>query len=139
MDYIFGTLTRKGKLIHILKTVGSEHTDLTGYNQVKREYPDCNITDDFVVVDHYLSKEDEECNCYDWYEIGQYYRFIDYFSPQKQDIEDKITETQDAIMEVDTDRLQVEADTENAIIELDEEMEQRLADIENALCELTEE
>lgn len=51
----------------------------------------------------------------------------------------KISNTQNALIEVDEDRLQVEADAENALIELDEAIDERLADIENALCELTEE
>lgn len=48
-------------------------------------------------------------------------------------------DTQNALIEVDEDRLQAQADAENALIELDEALEERLADIENALCELTEE
>ena len=53
--------------------------------------------------------------------------------------ESDIHDTQDALIEVDVDRLQAQADAENALIELDEALEERLADIENALCELTEE
>lgn len=53
--------------------------------------------------------------------------------------EQDIKDTEDALIEVDEDRLQSQADTENAIIELDEAIGTRLDDIENALCELSEE
>lgn len=53
--------------------------------------------------------------------------------------EQSITDTQNALIELDEDRLQAQSDSENALIELDEEIHQSLAEIENALCELTEE
>lgn len=139
MEYIFGTIQRHEKDVDILKTVGNEHTDLTGKHEIVRKYPDCTITDSFNVAEHFLSKEDAEGKCYDWYELADHYRYIDYFSPQKEGIDEQINETQDAILEIDESRLQAESDAENALIELDEAIEQRLADIENALCEITEE
>lgn len=53
--------------------------------------------------------------------------------------EQAATDTQNALIELDEDRLQAQSDSENALIELDEEIHQSLAEIENALCELTEE
>lgn len=53
--------------------------------------------------------------------------------------EQSIIDTQNALIELDEDRLQAQSDSENALIELDEEIHQSLSDIENALCELTEE
>ena len=53
--------------------------------------------------------------------------------------EQAVTDTQNALIELDEDRLQAQSDSENALIELDEEIHQSLAEIENALCELTEE
>ena len=82
MEYIFGTIKRKGKIVDILKTVGDTHTDLKDNHSIVREYPDCKITDIFVIADHYQSKEDSEGKCYDWYELANHYRYIDYFTPQ---------------------------------------------------------
>ena len=64
--------------------------------------------------------EDVEGNCYDWYEIDHHSRYTDKFTPQKEEIETNITDTQDALCEAT------------------EDFEQRIADIEDALCEITE-
>lgn len=135
MQYIFGTIKRLGKLVHILKTVGDEHTALTGANSVERKYSDSIITDNFVVKEKYLSKTDAEGRCYDWYIITDHYRYIDYFTPMRDKINTDIIETQDALIEVDDDRLQAQADIENALIEIDE----AISNIELAICELSEE
>ena len=96
MEYIFGT----NKKIEILKTKGSEHTDLTGYHEVKREYPDQIITDNFRVVKKYDSKEDAEGNCYDWYEIDHHYRVQDKFTPQEPEIDKRFDSNDDALIEI---------------------------------------
>lgn len=121
MEYIFGTIQKRGQTVDILKTVGNEHTDLTGKHEIVRKYPDCTITDSFNVAEHFLSKEDDEGNCYDWYELSNHYRYIDYFSPQKKELNESIS------------------DVQNALIEIDAAHSKSLADIENALCELTTE
>lgn len=121
MDYIFGTIHKRGKDIHILKTVGSEHTDLKGAHSIERKFPDSIITDNFVVDDHYLAKTDAEGVCYDWYILSEHSRYIDYFTPLKEQIETDIT------------------DSQNALCDLSADLEEMLVDIENALCELTEE
>lgn len=117
MEYIFGTIQKDEHPVDILKTVGREHTDLTVNHEIVRKYPDCVITDVFTVKEKYQSKEDGEGRCYDWYLLDKHYRYIDYFSPQKEHIESGI------------------ADSQNALIELDS----AVSDIENALCELTTE
>lgn len=66
-------------------------------------------------------------------------RLNDYAVNEDKRNQQGIIDTQDALMEVDEDRLQEEADLENALIELDENIDERIADIELALCELTEE
>lgn len=86
MEYVFGTIKRKGRYTDILKTVGDEHTDLTDKHTVVREYSDSVITDTFYVTDHYQSKDGEDGKCYDWYEINEHYRYIDYFTPQKESL-----------------------------------------------------
>ena len=77
MEYVFGT---EGE-IEVLKTKGDSHTDLTGYQQIVREFPGEKITDNFRVVCKTSSTEDAEGNCYDWYEIDHHYREIDRTGP----------------------------------------------------------
>jgi len=73
MEYVFGT---KGEM-EVLKVKGDAHTDLTGFQQVERVYPDQTITDTFRVVRKLDSQEDGEGNCYDWYEIDRHNRTVD--------------------------------------------------------------
>ena len=40
MEYVFGTQED----IEVLKTKGSEHSDLTGFHQIERSYPDQTVT-----------------------------------------------------------------------------------------------
>ncbi len=77
MDYVFGT---QGE-IEVLKVKGDAHTDLTGYQEVVREYPDQTITDNFRVVRKLDSQEDGDGNCYDWYEIDRHNRTVDRTAP----------------------------------------------------------
>ena len=82
MEYLFG----KDKC-ETLRTKGSEHTDLTGFQEVVQEYPDCTITDSFRIVRHYKSDEDAEGNCYDWYLIDSHNRIIDRTKPIQANID----------------------------------------------------
>ncbi len=77
MEYVFGT---KGE-VEVLKVKGDAHTDLTGYHQIERTYPNQTITDNFRIVRKLDSREDEESNCYDWYEIDRHYRVVDKTGP----------------------------------------------------------
>lgn len=120
MEYIFGTIKRKGQLIDGLKTVGTTHTDLMGHNQVVREYSDSIITDTFDVKEHYLSKKDVSGKCYDWYSLENHYRYIDKYTPNIPRVEGRIN------------------DTENALCEATEVYDTSISDLENAICELTE-
>ena len=85
MEYIFGTNDFTGE--EGLKTVGPEHTDLSGFQQTVREYPDCTITDSFRVVQKTKSAEDSEGNCYDWYVIDHHNRIIDKTKPVKDNLD----------------------------------------------------
>jgi len=67
--------------VEILKTKGDAHTDLTGFHQIERKYPDQTITDSFRVVQKLDSQEDGEGNCYDWYEIDRHYQTTDKVGP----------------------------------------------------------
>lgn len=77
MDYVFGT---EGE-IEVLKTKGRTHSELSGYRQIERTYPDQTVTDNFRIVRKLLSAEDEAGNCYDWYEIDHHYRVQDRSGP----------------------------------------------------------
>ena len=44
---------------------------------IKLDYPDCSVSDSFLVGEKYKSKEDVEGNCYDWYYISNHNRIID--------------------------------------------------------------
>ncbi len=72
MEYVFGVEEQR-----TLMTKGPEHTDLAGYMEIVREYPDCVITDNFRVTSHTGSEEDSEGGCYDWYTIDEHYRTVD--------------------------------------------------------------
>ena len=102
MEYIFGTVKILGKLTDILKTVGDTHSNLKDDQEIVRKYPDCTITDSFRVVSKYLSKTDDEGRCYDWYAITNHYRYIDYFTPQKAQLDSDIADIQTALIESDT-------------------------------------
>jgi hypothetical protein len=115
MEYVFGT---KGR-IEVLKTKGSHHTDLTGYHQIEREYPDQTITDSFRVVRKLDSREDAEGNCYDWYEIDRHYRMTDKTGPVVERLAKTAAEVQDALCEQDTAANERITAIENAVCELD--------------------
>ena len=116
MEYVFGT---QGD-VEVLKVKGAAHTDLTGFHQIEQTYPDQTITDNFRIVQKLDSKEDEEGNCYDWYEIDHHYRVTDKTGPLVQQAIENATAT------------------ENAICELDAGYDERMSAVEVALCELDE-
>ena len=120
MEYVYGTIFREGTEKECVKIIGTEHTDLKGFCHIERSYTDNIIVDDFRVVEKYQS-DDAGDSCIDWYEIDNHRRYIDKFTPAKEDIDNGITESQDAVCA------------------LSEEMETRIADLEDALCALTEE
>ena len=106
--------------MEVLKVKGDAHTDLTGFQQVERVYPDQTITDSFRIVRKLDSQEDGEGNCYDWYEIDRHYRATDKTGPlARQAVENA-------------------AAAETAICELDAGYDERMSAVEVALCELDE-
>ena len=114
MEYVFGT---KGR-IEVLKTKGGHHTDLTGYHQIEREYPDQTIIDNFRIVRKLDSREDAEGSCYDWYEIDRHYRMTDKTGPVVERLAKTAAEVQDALCEQDA------------------ATDERLSTLEDAVCEL---
>lgn len=79
MEYVFGLDDARGQ--RTLRTRGETHSDLQGFCEVVREYDTSVITDNFRVVRKTHSDEDSEGGCYDWYDIDQCYRTIDYTKP----------------------------------------------------------
>lgn len=80
MEYVFGA---EGE-VEILKVKAGSHTDLTGFHQIVQTYPDQTVTDRFRIVKKIDTAEDDEGNCYDWYEIDRYYRTTDKSGPVAQ-------------------------------------------------------
>ena len=97
MDYVFGT---KGSG-ETLKTRGDSHSDLKGFVQLTREYPDQVITDRFNVVRKYQSEDDAGGFKYDWYEIKDHYRYTDKFTPGIVATEQEVTDHDLAILEAE--------------------------------------
>ena len=118
MEYVFGTKDE----VEILKVKGSSHTDLTGFQQIKRKYPDQTITDNFRVIRKIDSKEDAEGNCYNWYEIDRHYRITDRTGPVKEQAEQNavfISSLEDALCEIDAANSASIAALEDALCEID--------------------
>lgn len=90
MEFIFGTCKRRGVTYDSLKTVGSQHTNLSGQQTVERTYPDATYTDKFIVLEKYRSERDAEGNCYDWYVIDKHYRYVDKYTPNIGKVEERI-------------------------------------------------
>lgn len=130
MEYVFGSRTHGGVVEDILKTKGDKHTNLSGNVEIERKYDDCIITDSCVVIEKYQSKKDKAGNCYDWYVIGNHYRYIDKYTPNIGKVEERldgeIADTNSGLMEtydltsLNTDDI---ADCRTAIEELYEMME----------------
>lgn len=114
MEYVFGTKDD----IEVLKTKGQFHTNMKGFHQVEQEYSDQIITDNFHIVCKLESVEDEEGNCYDWYEIDHHYRVMD----KTVSVVKKVEENAAAV--------------ENALCEQDMTMNERISVIEDAICEM---
>lgn len=77
MNYIYGTSIRNGVLSENLKTVGDEHSNLSGYVSTVQDFPDgTKITDNCRIIRKYASKESNGV-CYDWYLIDSHYRETD--------------------------------------------------------------
>ena len=125
MEYVFGNEEER----EILKTKGTEHTNLDGYHSLERKYDDQYITDNFRIVGTIDSKEDEEGNCYDWYDIDHHYRYADKFTQGIVKTEQEISDNEDGIAELG----ESESDNSDAIAELGtmvSDLEARVAALE---------
>ena len=118
MEYIFGTVSRNGRMEENLKIIGASHTDLRDFQQVIRKYPDSTVVDNFRVVEKYREAQDGSGRTYDWYIIDSHSRYVDRTGPVAEALAG------------------AKAELENALCEQDSAVEERLAAIEDALCEL---
>lgn len=89
MKYVYGISTRVTPPCENLKTVGAEHSNLSGYIQTVTELGDgTKITDRCRIIEKYASKEANGL-CYDWYLIDSHYRETDT-SAKTQAVVDKV-------------------------------------------------
>lgn len=99
MEYVFGTRKKSSGVVEVLKTIGMQHTNYSGQVTIQREYSDSIITDTFIIVDHYLVKDDVSGLCYDWYTIANHYRYEDKYTPIAGEITDRMDQTDEGLME----------------------------------------
>ena len=117
MEYIFGSVRVDGEECDNVKTVGSEHSELSGKMSITRKYTDSHITDNFTVLEKYRSEEADGL-CYDWYVIKDHYRYEDRFTPGICATEQEITDIEIENMEQE----QAITDAEIDILELKEQI-----------------
>lgn len=82
------------------------------------------------------SAEDEEGNCYDWYEIDRHYRAVDKTGPVIQQVNESTAALEDALCEQDELTGTRMSEIEDAMCEQDEMNDERMSAIEDAVCEL---
>lgn len=88
MEYIYGFSTRHGNLSENLKTIGDEHSDLSGFISSIKEFEDgTKIEDKCRIVKKYASKESNG-KYYDWYLIDSHYRIEDKSAQSQKNIEE---------------------------------------------------
>jgi hypothetical protein len=115
MQITFGTEKYKGQLIEVAKIVTDTPSELSGQFQFKQEFPDCNQTDSFYIVRKIREATNGE-SYYAWYEIINHYRYIDYFTPQKESLM-PYTETKTAYID-DTEVIFTDVPTGNLSVYL---------------------
>lgn len=121
MEYIFGTVWHDGVERENLKTVGDHHTDLKGLQSIGKTYPDRIEQNTFEVVEKYLSKEDPEGKCYDWYIITGHSRDTDTFVPAREAISERAEVTEQELTDLEITQIEDEqmlTDHDIAIMEL---------------------
>lgn len=87
MEYIYGFSTYNGNNCENLKTIGTEHSNLSGYISTIKEFSDgTRIEDKCYIVKKYASKEVGGI-FYDWYIISNHYRDTDTSKKAEKDID----------------------------------------------------
>ena len=82
-EYIFGT---NGNA-ETLRVKGPAHTALSGFQEVRQEWPGETVTHRFRIVRKLKEAEDPAGNCYDWYEIDRHYRTVDKSAALQAELE----------------------------------------------------
>lgn len=90
MEYIFGESTHQHADKLILRTKGTEHTQLTGTIEHLEEFADSIIRTSCRILEHISSAEDDEGNCYDWYEVDQYKQEINLSDTEREKLNTEI-------------------------------------------------
>lgn len=80
------------------------------------------------MLEKYDSSEDGEGNCYDFYYVDQHNRTVDNYLPNREKIEEGITENGDAVMDV----AELADENSGAIMDISE----LLADLEERVTTL---
>ena len=89
MEYIYGTARRGGVTVENLKTVGTEHTELSGFFHTVRTFADgTTIEDRCRILEHYHTEEADGL-CYDWYYIDSHYRLCDTATAKLQLLQER--------------------------------------------------
>lgn len=89
MEYIYGTARRGGVTVENLKTVGAEHTELSGFFHTVRTFADgTTIEDRCRILEHYHTEEADGL-CYDWYYIDSHYRLCDTATAKLQLLQER--------------------------------------------------
>lgn len=90
MEYIFGESTHQHADKLILRTKGTEHTQLTGVIEHLEEFADSTIKTSCRILEHLGSADDDEGNCYDWYEVDQYKQEINLADNERSALQGEI-------------------------------------------------
>ena len=102
MEYSFGTIYRYNEFFETVRTKSKigEERDLKGFETVERKFDDSIITDTFIVLEKYCTKEDSEGYVYNWYIIKEHNREIDRFTPRIKNTEMEITDLEIQLAEL---------------------------------------
>lgn len=75
MEYVFGFVTKDGREIENLKTIGLEE-ELIGTVELSKDYTDCRITDTADIVEKYAEETDSEGKVYKFYEVRNHIKKV---------------------------------------------------------------
>ena len=92
MEYIIGESTVNRKPVLQLKTIGDEHTNLSGKFSFTDENAAGRIECSCEIKKHYYSTEDVEGKCYDYYIVEDVYVSENLSDTAEQMYEDDIDE-----------------------------------------------
>lgn len=92
MEYIYGTARRGSVTVENLKTVGQEHTELSGYIESRQTFDDGVVITDRCKVEERYHRAERDGVCYDWYIISDHYRQVDRSAAEVRAMWDSMAE-----------------------------------------------